>query len=219
MDTILIFGLNCRKGLIFLFLCRLSLLNFDLNGAAEPPAGRGPTGKRGRPAGKRGPSGEEHALLAWPDGGIRLCRRGGANMGRRWVGFGAPCWRGPTLNQGFAGGPAPTWAGGERESGFPVGVARRWIKALSAGRRQQGSAAGEIKGESDVDALVFPPHASTPLSELMHEYRFSIPCITSNHFYTIFLLLYFQPGIKVMHKQLFSAFRHHILPFPPASFL
>lgn len=48
--------------------------------------------------------------------------------------------------------------------------------------------------------------------------RFSIPCITSNHFYVIFLLLYFHLGIKVMHKQLFSAFRHHILPFSPGLF-
>ena len=146
MDTILIFGLNCRKGLIFLFLCRLSLLNFDLNGAAEPPAGRGPTGKRGRPAGKRGPSGEEHALLAWPDGGIRLCRRGGANMGRRRAGFGVPCWRGPAVDQGFVGGAAPTGVGGERDSGRPVGVARRWIKALPAGRRQHGPAPSGIRG-------------------------------------------------------------------------
>ena len=125
----------------------------------------------------------------------------------------------PAVDQGFVGGAAPTWAGGERDSGFPVGVARRWDKGLPAGRRQHGQAPGGVKGESDVDAFVFPPHSSTPLSELMHEYRFSIPCITSNHFYTIFLLFYFQPGIKVMHKQLFSAFRHHILPFPPASFL
>ena len=79
------------------------------------------------------------------------------------------------MDQGFTGGTAPTWAGAERDSGFPVGVSRRWIKALSAGRRQHGSAASEIKGESDVDALVFPPHASTPLSELMHEYPFLHP--------------------------------------------
>ena len=54
-------------------------------------------------AGKRGTLEEEHALLAWPDGGIRGCRRGGANMGRRRAGFGASCWRGPTVDQGFAG--------------------------------------------------------------------------------------------------------------------
>ena len=134
---------------------------------------------QGLPAGRRqhgqAPGGIRGALLAWP-----------------------------AVDQGFVGGAAPTWAGGERDSGFPVGVARRWDKGLPAGRRQHGQAPGGVKGESDVDAFVFPPHASTPLSELMHEYRFSIPCITSNHFYTIFLLLYFQPGIKVMHKQLFS---------------
>ena len=86
-----------------------------------------------------------------------------------------PCWRGPAVDQGFVGGAAPTWAGGERDSGRPVGVARRWIKALPAGRRQHGPAPSGIKGESDVDALVFPPHASTPLSELMHEYPFLHP--------------------------------------------
>ena len=183
---------------------RLTLLNFDLNGAAELPTGRGPTGKRGRPAGKRGPSGgrarpvgvvrrwikalpagrRQHgpaagrirgALLAWSNGGLRGCRRGGANMGWRRAGVGAPCWRDPTVDQGFAGGAAPTWAGAGRDLRRPVGVARRWGKGLPAGRRQHGPAAGVIKGESDVDALVFPPHASTPLSELMHEYPFFHP--------------------------------------------
>ena len=188
----------------FSLLHRLSLLNFDLNGATELPAGRGPTGKRGWPAGKRGTLEEEHALLAWPGGGLRLCRRGGANMGLRRAGFGAPCWRVPTVDQGFAGGMAPTWAGAGWDSGRPVGVARRWIKALPAGRRQHGPAPSGIRGallawpdggtkalpagrrqhgpaasgrkeESDVDALVFPPHALTPLSELMHEYPFLHP--------------------------------------------
>ena len=153
MDTILIFGCNCWKGLIFHFLYRLSLLNFDLNGAAELPAvrglrgrgagppgrGAGPPGRGAGPPGRGGPSGTGQArreegsfgrrarpvgvarrwdkalsagrrqhglaasgirgvLLAWPDGGIRLCRRGGANMGRRRAGFGAPCWRGPTVD-------------------------------------------------------------------------------------------------------------------------
>ena len=131
------------------------------------------------PAGRRQQgqalSGIRGALLACPDGESRLRRRDGANMGRRRVGFGAPCWRGPTVDQGFAGGAAPTWAGDERDSGRPVGVVRRWIKALPAGWRQHGQAPGGIKGESDVDALVFPPHASTPLSELMHEYPFFHP--------------------------------------------
>ena len=86
-----------------------------------------------------------------------------------------PCWRGPAVDQGFVGGAAPTGVGGGWDSGRPVGVARRWTKALPAGRRQHGPAASEIKGESDVDALVFPPHTSTPLSELMHEYPFLHP--------------------------------------------
>ena len=102
------------------------------------------------PAGRRqhgpAPSGIRGALLAWPDGGIRGCRRGGANMGRRRVGFGVPCWRGPTVDQGFVGGAAPTWAGAGWDSGRPVGVPRRWIKALSAGRRQHGPAPGGIRG-------------------------------------------------------------------------
>ena len=32
-------------------------------------------------------------LLAWPDGGIRLCRRGSANMDGQLVGSAAYCWR------------------------------------------------------------------------------------------------------------------------------
>ena len=174
MDIILIFGCNCRKGLIFHFLYRLSLLNFDLNGAAELPAVRGLRGRGAGPPGRGGPSGTGQArreegsfgrrarpvgmvrrwdkglptgrrqhgpaasgirgvLLAWPDGGLRLCRRGGANMGLRRVGFGAPCWRGPTVGQGVVSGVAPTWACGERDSRRPVGVTRRWIKALPTG--------------------------------------------------------------------------------------
>ena len=102
------------------------------------------------PAGRRqhgpAPSGIRGSLLACPDGGIRLCRRGGANMGRRRARFGAPCWRGPTVDQGFVGGAAPTWAGAGWDSGRPVGVARRWIKALPAGRRQHGPAPSGIRG-------------------------------------------------------------------------
>lgn len=145
MDIILVFGCNCRKGLIFRFLCPCSLLNFDSN-------------RVGRAA-SRGPSGTGQAR-----------REEGTLRGKS-----TPCWRGPTVDQGFAGGTAPTGAGAEWDSGRPVGVVRRWIKALPAGRRQHGPAPGGIKGESDVDALVFPPHASTPLSELMHEYTFFHP--------------------------------------------
>ena len=118
MDIILVFGWNCWKWLIFHFLYRLSLLNFDLNGAAELPAGRGPTGEEGQARREEGPFG----------------------------GKSTPCWRGPTVDQGVAGGAAPTWAGGERDSRRPVGVARRWIKALPAGRRQHGLAASGIRG-------------------------------------------------------------------------
>ncbi len=32
-------------------------------------------------------------LLAWPDGGIRLCRRGSANIGGRLPSSAANCWR------------------------------------------------------------------------------------------------------------------------------
>ena len=47
----------------------------------------------GRQAGF-GPAGGIWAdLLAWPDGGIRLCRRRGANMDGRQAGFGSACWR------------------------------------------------------------------------------------------------------------------------------
>jgi len=45
----------------------------------------------------RPPGGIFAGLLAWPGGGIRLCRRGGANMGGRRAGFGPDCWRGPTV--------------------------------------------------------------------------------------------------------------------------
>ena len=133
MDTILVFGCNCQKWLIFRFFYRLSLLNFDLNGAAEPLAVRGPTGKRGRPAGKRGPFGGR----ARPVG-----------VARRWTKALLAGWRqhGPAVDQGFAGGAAPTWVGAGRDSGCPVGVARRWIKALPAGRRQHGPAPGGIRG-------------------------------------------------------------------------
>ena len=105
---------------------------------------------KGLSAGRRqhgpAPGGIRGALLAWPDGGIRGCRRDGANMGRRRAGFEAPCWRGPAVDQGFAGGMAPTWAGAGWDSGRPVGVVRRWIKALPAGRRQHGPAPGGIRG-------------------------------------------------------------------------
>lgn len=48
--------------------------------------------------------------------------------------------------------------------------------------------------------------------------RFFIPCITSNHFCIGFLLLLFQPGIKVIHGRLFYAFLHYFLLFPPGIF-
>ena len=86
------------------------------------------------------------ALLAWPDGDIWLCRRGGANMIGRQAEFGAPCWRGPTVVYGFAGGAAPTWSAAGRDLRRPVGVARRWIKALPEGRRQHGRPPGGIWG-------------------------------------------------------------------------
>ena len=147
MDTILIFGCNCQKWLIFHFLYRLTLLNFDLNGPAELPAGKGSTRKRGRPAGKRGPFGGR----ARPVG-----------VARRWI-------------KALPAGRRQHGAAAGEIRGRPVGVARRWDKGLPAGRLQQGSAPDGRKGESDVDALVFPPHASTPLSELMHEYPFLHP--------------------------------------------
>ena len=86
------------------------------------------------------------ALLAWPDGDIWLCRRGGANMVGRRSGFWVPCWRGPTVVYGFAGGAAPTWSAGRRDSGRPVGVARRRYMALPEGRRQRGRPPGGILG-------------------------------------------------------------------------
>ena len=36
-------------------------------------------------------------LLAWLSGGIRIYRRSGANMDGRQAGFGAACWRCPTV--------------------------------------------------------------------------------------------------------------------------
>lgn len=48
--------------------------------------------------------------------------------------------------------------------------------------------------------------------------QFFIPCITSNHFCIGFLLLLFQPGIKVIHGRLFYAFLHYFLLFPPGIF-
>ena len=89
-------------------------------------------------------------------------------VARRWIKALPAGWR----QHGPASGGI---RGAGRDSGRPVGVVRQWIKALPAGRRQHGPAPGVIKGESDVDALVFPPHASTPLSELMHEYPFFHP--------------------------------------------
>ena len=79
-----------------------------------------PAGRRqhGRPAG-----GFWGALLAWPDGDIWLCRRGGANMVGRRSGFWVPCWRGPTVVYGFVGGAAPTGvAGGRRRRGTSVKI-------------------------------------------------------------------------------------------------
>ena len=81
-------------------------------------------------------------LLAWLGGGLRLCRRQGANMDGRRAEFGADCWRGPA----FAGGKAPTWAAAERNSRRPIGVARRCFKPLPAARRQHGRPPGRIRG-------------------------------------------------------------------------
>ena len=92
---------------------------------------------------RRPPSGIRGALLAWPGGGLRLCRRQGANMDGRRAEFEAPCWRGSAVLQGFAGGKAPTWTATERNSGRPVGVARRWIKAC----RRQGANMGGRQAE------------------------------------------------------------------------
>ena len=78
------------------------------------------------------------ALLAWPDGGLRLCGQDDANMGAGSAGKGGPCWRTPTMDYGFAGRVTPTWVPAARERAGLVGVARRWIKALRAGRRQHG---------------------------------------------------------------------------------
>ena len=93
-------------------------------------AGRRQHGRRQR--------GKGRALLAWPDGGLRLCGQDDANMGAGSAGKGGPCWRAPTMDYGFASRATPTWAGARRDSGRPVGVARRRIKALRAGRRQHG---------------------------------------------------------------------------------
>ena len=102
-----------------------------------------PAGRRqhGRP-----PGGIWGGLLAWPGGGIWHCRRGGANMGGRRVGFGAVCWRGPAVGYGFAGGPAPTWAVTGRDKGRSVGVARRWDMDLPPRQRQHGRMTGRIRG-------------------------------------------------------------------------
>ena len=82
--------------------------------------------------------GKGRALLAWPDGGLRLCGQDDANMGAGSAGKGGPCWRAPTMDYGFAGRVTPTWVPAARERAGLVGVARRWIKALRAGRRQHG---------------------------------------------------------------------------------
>ena len=78
------------------------------------------------------------AMLAWPDGGLRLCRQGDANRGPGGPGKGGACWRGPTKVKGFAGRATPTKAPAARERAELVGVSRRRIKALRAGRRQHG---------------------------------------------------------------------------------
>lgn len=79
----------------FSLLYRLSLLNFDLNGAAERPTGRDPTGKRGRPPGRGGPSGEE-GLARREEGPF-----GEEGQDRREEGAlrekSTPCWRGQTV--------------------------------------------------------------------------------------------------------------------------
>ncbi len=93
-------------------------------------AGRRQHGRRRR--------GKGRALLAWPDGGLRLCGQDDANMGAGSAGKGGPCWRTPTMDYGFAGRVTPTWVPAARERAGLVGVARRWIKALRAGRRQHG---------------------------------------------------------------------------------
>ena len=49
-------------------------------------------------------------LFAPADGGSRLSRRLGANLGGRPALFSPACLRLPTVEQGFAGGEAQTWA-------------------------------------------------------------------------------------------------------------
>ena len=94
------------------------------------PGGRRQHGRRQR--------GKGRALLAWPDGGLRLCGQDDANMGAGSAGKGGPWWRGPTEDKGFSGRATPTWAPAARERAGLGGVARRRIKALPAGRRQHG---------------------------------------------------------------------------------
>ena len=88
----------------------------------------------------RPPSGIRGGLLAWPGGGLRLCRRQGANMDGRRAEFGAPCWRGPAVLQGFAGGKAPTWAAGSPQAD---GASQATGPPLSQGRPHCHSAHGK----------------------------------------------------------------------------
>ena len=94
------------------------------------------------PAGRRqhglAPGGIRGALLAWLDGGLRLCRDGDANIGAGRSGKVRACLRGPTEDKGSAGRATPTWTPAGRQRAGLVGVARRRIKSLRAGRRQHG---------------------------------------------------------------------------------
>ena len=79
-------------------------------------APRLPGPRRQRRAGKTPP------VLAWPDGRQRLCEEPDANLAGHVPGRRRRCWRGLTVEYGFAGSQAPTWSAPRRENGAGVGV-------------------------------------------------------------------------------------------------
>lgn len=77
------------------------------------------------------------SMLAWPDGGQRLCRDVDANNAAGGPGKSGECWRASTEDKGSARKSTPTMTPAGRENPENVGVTRRKIKALRGGRRQQ----------------------------------------------------------------------------------
>ena len=95
----------------------------------------------------RCPAALQGKMLAPRNGGTRLCRQWGANLGGARLRSRAKCWRLATEAQGFAGNGAPTRPVSGRVPGQNVGASQRMHKALPAMGRQLGRRAEAPQGK------------------------------------------------------------------------